>query len=376
MYAARSIGRLLFVVVFVLYLVPAVTQAKKPGGGGGGDGGGSSPYSLITLAPPGVSVISSWPTDLDETGTVVGGFSSGSQVRSFHYDSNQDSWVTFGGGIRILGLNNLGQLVGSDEPNAEALLWASPVDATPAVLAPLPGFSMASAVDINDAGLIIGQCFDAVGTRVAAAWVITSEGDVSLPVELPSPAGDPFASVYALEEPDSNGVIQIVGASGQSNPGSKAIRWEVDIVADQPVVVSGPTDLGSLGGESAAYGINVLGDVVGESGNWPFVKWAGQAMQPLSGIRKASYGYANEINNAGVIVGEQGYLSRGRAVSKAVIWTASNSPRELEKDVNLARGESLVAASQINDAGDIAGLGFFPTISVNGDVGFLLVPTP
>ena len=99
-------------------------------------------------------------------------------------------------------------------------------------------------------------------------------------------------------------------------------------------------------------------------------------MQAAGGIRKATYGYANEINNAGVIVGEQGYLSRGRAVSKAVIWTTPSSPRELEKDVNLARGESLVGASQINDAGHIAGLGFFPAISENGNVGFLLVPAP
>ena len=125
MYAARSIRRLVVVVTFALFLDPSLTQAKKPGGGGGG-GGGSSPYSLITLAPPGVSVISSWPTDLNEAGNVAGSFESGSQIRGFYYDSNQDSWITFGDGIRVIGLNNFSQLVGYDGLNAEALLWSSP----------------------------------------------------------------------------------------------------------------------------------------------------------------------------------------------------------------------------------------------------------
>lgn len=376
MYTFRWNGRIVVPVAIALLLVPSLTQAKKPGGGGGDGGDGSSPCRLVELAPPGFSVINSWPTDLDENGVVVGGFFSGSQVRSFRYDSIQDSWMTFGESIRVLGLNNLGHLVGLDELNAEAWLWTSPADPHPTVLSPLPGHVGASAVEINDAGLIIGECFDGTGDVVATAWAISSTGDVSSPVELPAANGDPLTRVYGIEEADSDGVIQIVGASGQGNPGSTALRWEVMIVADQPMVVSGPTDLGTLGGESAAYGLNFRGDVVGESGNWPFVKLTGQAMQPLSGIRKATYGYANEINNAGVVVGEQGYLSRGRVVSTAVIWTTPSSPRELEKDVNLARGESLVGASQINDAGYIAGLGFFPAISVDGDVGFLLVPTP
>jgi uncharacterized membrane protein len=139
-------------------------------------------------------------------------------------------------------------------------------------------------------------------------------------------------------------VVQIVGASGTGSPGDTALLWEVGIVDGEPVLLSGPTDLGSLdGGETVAYGINNSGDIVGESGNWPFLKYAGAPMLPLDGIPKATFGVASDVNDDGVIVGEQYYIARGRIIVKAVLWDAAGNASELGRSVTLGRDDQLKA---------------------------------
>jgi hypothetical protein len=98
-------------------------------------------------------------------------------------------------------------------------------------------------------------------------------------------------------------------------------------------------------------------------------------MQPLAGIRKATHGYAGDINDLGVIVGSQGYLSRGLPVLKAVLWSAPDSVVELDKQVRLGPSDTLEEAFRINNAGHILGSGYFPGITEANNVGFLLVPS-
>lgn len=364
--------KLVLVLLLSFVIVGSQAQADKPDKSGGSN---SPPYRLTELTPPGYSVSSSWTTDLNDPGVVAGGFVSGGHTHAFLYDSVVGTWLTFADGIEIRGLSNNGRMVGYDEFLGEALLWDSATDPTPQVLVPLTGYDWAVAVDINNAGIVIGECFDTSGDRVAVAWFVNAAGEVSLPVELPSPVGDPVARVFDLNEPDALGVAQIVGASGQGNPLDLAIRWEVTVNDSGPVVVSGPTDLGSLrGAETVAYGINSAGDIVGKSGNWPFLKPDGQLMQTLVGIRKATYGSASDINHLGQMVGQQGYVAQGRLISKAVLWTSADSAIELDKLVELGRNETLEGASRINGDGLIAGSGYFPGTSQNENIGFLLVP--
>ena len=359
----------MLLATLTVFLVVADTVAAKKGG----KPGSGPAYTLIRLAPPGVAITASLARDLDQAGNVVGFYDSQGQSFGFYYDLNQDDWLLFGAGIKVAGLNNFGEMVGFDQNTGEGLYWSSP-DEDPVTLSPLAGDQGMDALRINDDGIILGQSVGPEGVT-AVVWAVDDAGVVSAPLVLPRPTGDTSASLHQLNEAEA-GITQIVGGSGSDYPGDTAIRWEVKAVDGVPSVVSDPSDLGSLGGApSVAYGINFFGDIVGQSGNWPFLKTAGQPMQPLAGIRKATNGSALDINDAGVIVGDQGYLFHGQAIQKAVLWTAAGNVQELNKKVNLGASETLKAAGGINDAGQIIGLGFFPGITDAGDVGFLLVPT-
>jgi hypothetical protein len=145
-----------------------------------------------------------------------------------------------------------------------------------------------------------------------------------------------------------------------------------------PVLSFGPTDLGTLNGgpKAAAVAVNFTGDVVGMSteGNgpfWPILKPVGQPMQPLPGTQKATWGYAQGINDNGNMVGITGYLFKGKSVETAVLWPDAGSIIDLNKKVDLGRGEELESAGVINNAGQILAHGSFSGI---GGAGCLLIP--
>lgn len=97
-------------------------------------------------------------------------------------------------------------------------------------------------------------------------------------------------------------------------------------------------------------------------------------MQPLPGMRKATWGYAEGVNDHGAMVGIMGYLFKGNSVEKAVLWPDAATVVDLNQKVDLGRSEVLESAFRINNSGDILASGYFPSISEMGDVGCLLVP--
>ena len=88
------------------------------------------------------------------------------------------------------------------------------------------------------------------------------------------------------------------------------------------------TDLGTLGGsESVAIGINNVGQVVGRS-QIPtrrrvtspyraFLWTSSEGMKDLGTLPGRDYGWANDINDAGMVVGET-YVAAG--YSRATLW--------------------------------------------------------
>jgi uncharacterized membrane protein len=367
-------GRWIVVALAIGAFCSADVPAKKPPQPPADDGVG---YNLLVLAPPGIAISGSLARDLDEFGNVVGYYSNSVDDRNgFYYDRSDNSYILYDPGVEVSGLNNLGEMVGTDWCTGEGLYWSTP-DANPVPLSPLTGHETSAGFKVNDAGIIVGRS-QGDGFPVAVVWKVNQAGEISAPIELPYPLGDIRGAAIRLNEEDNSGVTHVVGYSGLETVYETALRWTVAVDADGALfLLSGPTDLGSLdGGTGSAHGINYAGDIVGESDNWPFVKPAGQAMQPLAGLRKATNGYALGINDSGSIVGSQGYLFKGKPVSKAVFWHADGAAVDLNGNVELGRSDMLESAAWINNAGDIIGSGVFPDRYPQArDVGFLLIST-
>ena len=365
---SKRMARWIAIAVTIGLVCSTQALAKKPPVPPDDDG---AAYDLVVLAPPDVQITGSYAYDLDEAGNVVGYYlDSDGERNGFHYNRAQDSWRLFGPGVVVFGLNNLGEMVGADWNTGEGLYWSAP-EVPPVPLDPLDGHLGSDGFKINDAGIIVGRS-QGNGFSVAVAWSVDAEGVVSPPIELPFPEGDTRGSVSDLGEEDADGISRIVGYSGAVDLRETALQWEVAADPDGLLLLSGPADLGSLdGGCSAAYRVNSDGDVVGESGNWPFVKPVGQPMQPLPGIRKATSGLAGGINDLGQMVGRQGYLFKGEAIFKAVLWPDAASVIDLNKKVVLGRGEELESAHAINNAGHILASGVFSGI---GGAACLLIP--
>jgi len=364
----KHLGRWIAIALAIGLVCSSQALAKKPPKPPADDG---ASYDLVVLAPAGVQITGSNAYDLDEADNVVGYYLDLDRERNgFYYDRAQESWRLFGPGVVVFGLNNLGEMVGADWNTGQGLYWSAP-EVPPVPLAPLGGHLSSDGFKINDAGIIVGRS-QGNGCSVAVAWSVDAQGVVSAPIELPFPEGDTRGSVSDLGEEDADGISRIVGYSGAVDLRETALQWEVVIDPDGLLLLSGPSDLGSLdGGPSAAYGVNSGGEVVGESSNWPFVKPASQPMQPLPGIQKATNGLAGGINDLGQMVGRQGYLFKGEAVFKAVLWPDAASVIDLNKKVVLGRGEELESAHAINNAGHILASGVFSGI---GGAACLLIP--
>lgn len=320
-------------------------------------------YRVTALGTlPGATVSEAF--DINDLGQVVGQASLGSTNLQAFYWTQTTGMVAIGdlAGGRVesaaYGINNLGQVVGyshtadGDRP----FLW------TPGASLQNLGFLAGRSINnpqaraINASGVVTGA--ETQGGTRAFQWTastgITDIGSLT-------PAG----SGRSDQAFDINDAGQIVGESGANSPFLRQ--------ADGTLL-----DLGDLGtGAGAAYGINNLGQVVGTSGSsdHAFIWTSTGGMQEMLASGEGwTNSQANEINDAGIAVGDAIINSR----STAFMWTSATGMVNLNTLIDpndpLYGLVDLNRASAINSLGQIVGIGSFD--GQGTALAYLLTPVP
>jgi len=185
------------------------------------------------------------------------------------------------------------------------------------------GGNMTEALDINNAGQIVGRSETSSGQLGAFLW---ENGIINA---LPTLGGgvQDMATAKAINE-----LGQIVGFSSSSLGGLHASLWDNGTVIDLG---------GSPGTQSTGYGINNKGQVVGVKAGAFY--WENGVSTPLLG---GGFGGAYDINEAEQIVGQYGSSANRRAYV-----LQNNQLTDLG-----SFGGNYNIAKQINENGQIIGI--------------------
>jgi len=218
-------------------------------------------------------------------------------------------------------------------------------------LGQVPGYYEALPMAINNAGTVAGQTWAGAYT-----WGPPCIGDAGSGMEVL----DPIFVDDDCPGPahDINDAGQVVGYA--ANAGSPRRAWVYDMN------LPGTCDwLAADSSDSAAYGVNQSGQIVGTSASLP-VLWNSGTPQSL-GTLGGGTGQARAVNDQGVIVGTAKTASDA---DHAFVWEDGHI-YDLN-DLVSADGWTLVAANDINNRGMIAGWGWH-----DGEHrAFALVPEP
>lgn len=331
-------------------------------------------YELIDLGTLGGSY--SEASAITENGLVVGWATTAPGVK--HAAAWNDGIIDLGRPTptmtgEAVAANDAGQVAGTGEGSPQSLrayLWE---DGTWTPLGTLPGRNESIAEDIDAAGRIVGRSLTLGGGNSGGfLW------EAGAMTDLGTLGGT--TSAYGM-----NDAGLVVGRSQEILPDSsaapRAFVWEGGVM----------TSLGVLPGEdfSQAFDINESGDVVGSS--WhvtiPGFFSADQAtlwraggqivdlgLTPgpqvcVSGFPFYTVNVAHAINDVGQIVGHARCIASGGALA-AFLWQ-DGVMHNLNDLVPAGSGWDLIRASDINDAGEIVGLGIAPGGTLHG---FLLRP--
>ena len=238
-------------------------------------------------------------------------------------------------------VNDLGQIAGyhcqcfcgSDE----AFFWDG---STFTALPRPPGFRAARAYGMNDQGWIVGSMTQTgIDLNHAVLW----QNDQ--PLDLGVPAGGNFSEGLAV-----NSAGQAVGYWGNNvtGPGAEAFLWEAGtmISLDLP-----------MGPNSAASGINDLGQIVGWMGSSSVMNshaflWEGGVVTDLGPIPGGLTSNGISVNNSTVIVGAGTVPAEGYpfGLTRAFLWQDGAMV-----DLGAPTGYLRSAALDLDAAGSIVG---------------------
>ncbi|HEY3268782.1 MAG TPA: hypothetical protein VGM37_17835 [Armatimonadota bacterium] len=295
-------------------------------------------------------------------------------------------------GSRAYAVNAVGQVAGY---SGHPFLFSRGgiTDLNPSL--PASVFAPAPARDVNDSGTVVGfylvnavrrpfrwsagafQDLSASATASEAAVGVNNAGDVAIVA----------GQSYVLKADGSKTVLSGFTAgsafvpSAINDAGDVAGRATTTAFADHAAIWrnGAAVDLGVLSGDSnsCALGLNALGWAVGASygpsaatSTLHAFQYRDGVLAPLPGRSSAESCVATAINSAGRVVGYAGALAEGGETA-ALMWE-NGEVRDLQTLLPSNSGWTLVAARDINDAGQIAGTGVFQ----GGYHGFLLTPVP
>jgi probable HAF family extracellular repeat protein len=250
-----------------------------------------------------------------------------------------------------MGINASGLIVGNSTYNAientHAVMWTNGKIQD---LGTLSGGTQSWANAINTSGQVVGGSNSSATQPNAFLWT-KARGMLDLGV---LPKGF-YSDALAI-----NSVGQVVGYSNTTGGNWHAFIWSKS---------TGMKDLGTIdSGNSTgatANGINDAGQVVGTSTCGPSCThaalWTSSGVQDLGALPGSSVSGAYGINNLGQIVGQSGH---------AFIWTQATGMQDLNSLIDSNAGWTLNWAFAINDNSQITGSG-----SINGQThAFLLTP--
>lgn len=288
-------------------------------------------------------------------------------------------------------INDLGQVTGrSHGPNGQhAFLWT---DGSMTDLGTLnPGDTESSGLGINNHGDVVGYSY---GPGRAVLW---RDGQV---IDLGTLGLDSIA--YAI-----NNAGQIVGWSQPSQYEYRAVLWQNGDLIDLTTTFNAPmnfaedintlgqivgegvrlepdgsiTELGTLGGSwTIASALNDQGQVIGRSQrgdgsyyDWHAFLWDGGVMTDLGAIGRYENSEAVDINNSGQVIGwgSGPYPWCG----EPFLYEPGNGLRDLRDLIPVDSGWTGFSPYGINNAGQIAGTGWFQG-ETGGTRAFLMtIPT-
>ncbi len=330
--------------------------------------------------------------------------------------STGDAYLLNNSGL-IAGMHSRDYLGGSPMAGVAWNMGGPALDLTAAH----PDASWVNFFDLNDQGTILAQVV--LPGQPAQPIFRWRNGTIEFGFADAPPgiAGSGFVGVYCI----NNAGVMAGGCSILPTSGTRSIsrifRWGAD--------GHNPLDLGNLGGDALPQGMNDSGDIVGASyldvngtvGAHPFVYRAGlQAMVDLSGsyvdhargvayainnggavcgitrdpnnetvptawaadgtrtllpMNGGTHGFADDINEAGIIVGS--VVDLPVANGGAAIWEHGQIYEIASRVSNLAADgwDVLYRARAINDRGQIVGYGSRQVEPTRWDLrGFLLTP--
>lgn len=288
--------------------------------------------------------------NINNSGQVVGYSAKGDNGQAFFWNGTMQEIPTINGsGSWAYDINDSGSVVGNN--SGQAFIWNG-VESR--LLGTIDGRTGRWAYAINNNGTVVGT--SVIGYRTTHAFIyendtITDIGGVN------------------SEARDINDNGQVVGWAMASDETSHAYMWQG----------TDSKDLGTLDDytNSWARGINIHGQVVGDSNNGPFgpndpiigmaFLWQNDEMISL-GTLGGSYSVASGISDNGQIVGTSTGID---GMYRAFLWD-NNQILDLNNLISTDSGWMLEQAYSVNNNGQIVGFGTYNGISS----AFLLTPVP